>query len=102
MIKDTTGQHIFKVKMKDRLEKLQIDALHLIIPDNTCIFCLTSIELADAYSLDTIIDYSLRKDPWAFYLHMVLPHQAFSYCGRFPTTTSQSLGCSKSVRGEVN
>ncbi|KAF3637900.1 30S ribosomal protein S12, chloroplastic [Capsicum annuum] len=53
-------------------------------------------ELADAYSPDTVIASSLGKevhDPWAFYLHMALLHQAFAHYGKFPTAASRrSLG----------
>ncbi|TYJ03866.1 hypothetical protein E1A91_A12G056200v1, partial [Gossypium mustelinum] len=40
------------------LKKPPTDALRPIIPDNVCIFCITAAadtELADAYSLDTVI-----------------------------------------------
>ncbi|CAA6675654.1 unnamed protein product [Spirodela intermedia] len=65
-------------------------ALRPIIPDNACILCLTAAagtELADAYSSDTVIASSPRKevhDPWAFYLHAALLRQAFAHCGKFP------------------
>ncbi|KAG6508954.1 hypothetical protein ZIOFF_034336 [Zingiber officinale] len=81
------------------LEKPPTDALHPIIPNNVCILCLTaaaSTELADAYFSNTVIASSLRKevhDPWAFYLHTALLHQAFVHCGKFPTAASRkSLG----------
>ncbi|KAG9438462.1 hypothetical protein H6P81_021585 [Aristolochia fimbriata] len=75
-------------------------ALRPIIPDNACILCLTAAagtELADAYSSDTVIASSPRKevhDPWAFYLHAALLRQAFAHCGKFPTAASprRSLG----------
>ncbi|KAG5586118.1 hypothetical protein H5410_046552, partial [Solanum commersonii] len=60
------------------LKKPPTDALRPIIPDNTCILCITAAsctELADAYSPDTVITSSPGKevhDPWAFYLHMAL------------------------------
>ncbi|KAL8538382.1 hypothetical protein ACS0TY_000395 [Phlomoides rotata] len=60
------------------LKKPPTDALRPIIPDNACILCLTATagtELADAYSLDTVIASSPGKevhDPWAFYLHAAL------------------------------
>ncbi|KAG6538464.1 hypothetical protein ZIOFF_003587 [Zingiber officinale] len=78
---------------------LQLDALRPIIPDNACILCLPAAagtELADAYSSDTVIASSPRKevhDPWAFYLHAALLRQAFAHCGKFPTAASRrSLG----------
>ncbi|KAH0437215.1 hypothetical protein IEQ34_026266 [Dendrobium chrysotoxum] len=53
-------------------------------------------QLADAYSSDTVIASSPRKevhDPWAFYLHAALLRQAFAHCGKFPTAASRrSLG----------
>ncbi|KAL8229813.1 hypothetical protein R6Q57_014714 [Mikania cordata] len=81
------------------LKKPPTNALRPIIPDNACILCITAtagIELADAYSPDTIIASSLGKevhDPWAFYLHAALLHQAFAHCRKFPTAASRrSLG----------
>ncbi|KAG6479340.1 hypothetical protein ZIOFF_062803 [Zingiber officinale] len=78
---------------------LQLDALRLIIPDNACILCFIAVagtELADAYSSDTVIASSPRKevhDPWAFYLHATLLRQAFAHCGKFSTAAScRSLG----------
>ncbi|KAF3654210.1 hypothetical protein FXO37_16583 [Capsicum annuum] len=75
------------------------DALRPIILDNAYILCITAVagtELADAYSLDTVIASSLGKevhDPWAFYLHAVLLRQAFAHCEKFPTAASRrSLG----------
>ncbi|CAN6476774.1 unnamed protein product [Victoria cruziana] len=54
------------------------------------------LELADAYSSDTVIASSLGKevhDPWAFYLHAALIRQAFAHCRKFPTAAShRSLG----------
>ncbi|KAL2225243.1 UNVERIFIED_CONTAM: hypothetical protein Sindi_3053200, partial [Sesamum indicum] len=54
------------------------------------------LELADAYSPDTVIASSPGKevhDPWAFYLHAALLRQAFAHCGKFPTAASRrSLG----------
>uniref|UniRef100_M1E0K0 Unknow protein n=1 Tax=Solanum tuberosum TaxID=4113 RepID=M1E0K0_SOLTU len=82
-----------------RLKKPSTDALRPIIPDNACILCITvavGTELADAYSPDTIIASSQEKevhDPWAFYLHATLLHQAFAHCGKFPVAASRrSLG----------
>ncbi len=49
-------------------------------------------ELADAYSLDTVIASSLRKgvyDLWAFYLHAALLRQAFAHCGKSPIAASR-------------
>ncbi|MBA0765865.1 hypothetical protein Gotri_014982 [Gossypium trilobum] len=70
--------------------------LHL---DNAFILCITTaagVDLADAYSLDTVITFSPEKevhDLWAFYLYAVLLCQAFVYCKKFPTTASRrSLG----------
>ncbi|KAK8564751.1 hypothetical protein V6N12_058334 [Hibiscus sabdariffa] len=67
--------------------------------DNAYILCITAaagIELADAYSPDSVIASSPGKevhDPWAFYLHAALLHQAFAHCGKFPTAASRrSLG----------
>ncbi|KAJ1681546.1 hypothetical protein LUZ63_023231 [Rhynchospora breviuscula] len=78
---------------------LQLDALRPIIPDNACILCITAAagtELADAYSSDTVIASSPRKevyDPWAFFLHAALLRQAFAHCGKFLTAASRrSLG----------
>ncbi|KAJ4731560.1 hypothetical protein LUZ62_010479, partial [Rhynchospora pubera] len=75
------------------------DALRPIIPDNACILCITAAagtELADAYSSDTVIASSPRKevyDPWAFFLHAALLRQAFAHCGKFLTAASRrSLG----------
>ncbi|KAJ3668434.1 hypothetical protein LUZ61_022905 [Rhynchospora tenuis] len=69
------------------------------IPDNACILCFTAAagtELADAYSSDTVIASSPRKevyDPWAFFLHAALLRQAFAHCGKFLTAASRrSLG----------
>ncbi|GJW92999.1 reverse transcriptase domain-containing protein [Tanacetum coccineum] len=80
-------------------KKPPTDALRPIIPDNACILCFTAAagtELADAYSPDTVIASSLGKevyDPWAFYLHTTLLHQAFAHGGKFPTAASRrSLG----------
>uniref|UniRef100_M0ZL37 Unknow protein n=1 Tax=Solanum tuberosum TaxID=4113 RepID=M0ZL37_SOLTU len=54
------------------------------------------LELANAYSPNTGIASSLRKEvhePWAFYLHAALLRQDFSHCGEFLTTAScRSLG----------
>ncbi|KAL1152621.1 hypothetical protein V6Z11_A09G121700 [Gossypium hirsutum] len=47
------------------LKKPPTDALRPIIPDNACILCITAaagIELADAYSPDTVIASSPGKD----------------------------------------
>ncbi|MFQ6654650.1 hypothetical protein Gotur_025551, partial [Gossypium turneri] len=81
------------------LKKPTTDALRPIILDNACILCITATagtELADAYSPDTVIASSLRKevhDPWAFYLHVALLRQAFAHCEKFPIATSRrSLG----------
>ncbi len=81
------------------LKKPPTDVLRPIIPNNACILCLTAAagtELADAYSLDTVIASSMRKgvyDPWAFYLHAALLRQAFAHCEKFPTVASRrSLG----------
>ncbi|KAJ3676706.1 hypothetical protein LUZ61_021646 [Rhynchospora tenuis] len=81
------------------LEKPPTDALRPIIPDNACILCFTAAagtELADAYSSDTVIASSPRKevyDPWAFFLHAALLRQAFAHCGKFLTAASRrSLG----------
>ncbi|TYH84372.1 hypothetical protein ES332_D02G193000v1 [Gossypium tomentosum] len=67
--------------------------------DNAFIICINAagdIDLADAYSLDTVITSSPEKevyDLWAFYLYAVLLCQAFAYCKKFPTTASpRSLG----------
>ncbi|MFQ6645487.1 hypothetical protein Gotur_019722 [Gossypium turneri] len=53
-------------------------------------------ELANAYFPDTVIASSPKKEvhnPWAFYLHAALLSQAFTHCGKFPTTASRkSLG----------
>ncbi|KAL0422074.1 UNVERIFIED_CONTAM: hypothetical protein Slati_3230300 [Sesamum latifolium] len=60
------------------LKRPPTDALRSIIPNNACILCPTAVvgtESADAYSLDTIIASSPRKEvhvPWAFYLHSAL------------------------------
>ncbi|PHU10125.1 hypothetical protein BC332_21985 [Capsicum chinense] len=81
------------------LKKPPIDALRPIILDNAYIICITATagtELADAYSPDTITASSPSKevhDPWAFYLHAALLHQAFAHCRKFPTDAShRSLG----------
>ncbi|MBA0648808.1 hypothetical protein Goklo_016452 [Gossypium klotzschianum] len=70
-----------------------------IVLDNAFILSITAaagIDLADTYSLDTVIDSSLKKevhDLCAFYLYAVLLCQAFTYCKKFPTTASRrSLG----------
>ncbi|KAH1129374.1 hypothetical protein J1N35_000752 [Gossypium stocksii] len=61
-----------------------------------CIIAAVGIELADAYSPDTVIASSSGKevyDPWAFYLYATLLHQTFAYCKKFPTVAScRSLG----------
>ncbi|KAK5833801.1 hypothetical protein PVK06_017660 [Gossypium arboreum] len=52
------------------------------------------LELADAYSPDTVIASSLGKevhDPWAFYLHTALLRQAFTYCRKFPIAASRRI-----------
>ncbi|MBA0751778.1 hypothetical protein Gogos_000679 [Gossypium gossypioides] len=53
-------------------------------------------ELADAYSPDTVIASSLRKevhDLWAFYLQAALLYQAFAHCEKFPIAPScRSVG----------
>jgi len=81
------------------LSKPPTDALRPIIPDNACILRLTAAagtELADAYSLDTVISSCLRKgvyNPQAFFLHAALLRQAFAHCGKFLTAASRrSLG----------
>ena len=62
-----------------------------MIPDNACIPRITAAagtELADAYSLGTVIYSSLIKEvynPQAFILHAVLLRQACAHCGKFPT-----------------
>ena len=70
-----------------------------MIPDNACIPRITAAagtELADAYSLDTVIPSSPTKEvynPWAVILHAVLLRQAFAHCGKFLTAASRrSLG----------
>ncbi|KAG8480820.1 hypothetical protein CXB51_025547 [Gossypium anomalum] len=66
-----------------------------IIQDNACILCITAAagtELADAYSPDTVIASSPKKevhDPWAFYLHATLLRQAFAHCGKLSTAASR-------------
>ncbi|PHU30416.1 hypothetical protein BC332_02509 [Capsicum chinense] len=81
------------------LKKPPTDTLCPIILDNACILYITvatGTELANAYSLDTVIASSLGKevhDPWSFYLHMALLHQAFTHYEKFPTAASyRSLG----------
>ncbi|MBA0699026.1 hypothetical protein Goari_000699 [Gossypium aridum] len=66
---------------------------------NACILYITmtaGTELASAYSPDTIITSSPRKevhDLWAFYLHAALLCQAFADCEKFPIAPShRSLG----------
>ena len=70
-----------------------------MIPDNTCILRLTAAagtELADAYSSDTVINSSPKKEvynPQAFFPHAVWLDQACAHCLRFPTAASRrSLG----------
>ena len=70
-----------------------------MIPDNACIPRITAAagtELADAYSLSTVIPSSSTKEvynPWAVFLHAVLLRQAFAHCGKFLTAASRrSLG----------
>ncbi|KAJ3667970.1 hypothetical protein LUZ60_018183 [Juncus effusus] len=75
-------------------------ALRPIIPDNACILCLTAAagtELADAYSSDTVIASSPRKEvynPWA--LCSSTRHcsvRLSPIAGKFPTAASRrSLG----------
>ncbi|VFQ82790.1 unnamed protein product [Cuscuta campestris] len=90
---------VFPAHFDGGLKKPPTDALRPIIPDNACILCITAdagTELADAYSLDTVIASSPGKevhDPWAFYLHAALLRQAFTHCGKFLTAAShRSLG----------
>ncbi|MBA0783032.1 hypothetical protein Gotri_000818, partial [Gossypium trilobum] len=85
--------------LDDGLTKPSTDALRLIILENSCILCITTIagtELAVAYSPDTVIVSSPRKevhDLWAFYLHATLLYQAFADCEKFPIALShRSLG----------
>ncbi|KAL8229918.1 hypothetical protein R6Q57_014818 [Mikania cordata] len=73
--------------------------LRPIIPENACILYITTAagtQLADAYSLDTVIASSPGKevhDPLAFYLHTALLRQAFAHRAKFPTAVSRrSLG----------
>ncbi|MBA0733638.1 hypothetical protein Gogos_017628, partial [Gossypium gossypioides] len=80
-------------------KKPHTDPLRPIILDNACILCITAavgIKLADAYSPDTVIASSSRKevhDSWTFYLHTALLRQAFAHCGKFPSVAScRSLG----------
>lgn len=60
-----------------RLKKRHADALRPLTLENACIFYITlsdGIDLVDAYSLDTFIASSPRKEVhnlWAFYLHVV-------------------------------
>ena len=70
-----------------------------MIPDNACIPRITAAagtELADAYSLSTVIPSSSTKEvynPQAVILHAVLLRQAFAHCGKFLTAASRrSLG----------
>ncbi|GMP68347.1 hypothetical protein CsSME_00027989 [Camellia sinensis var. sinensis] len=81
------------------LSRPPTDALRPIIPDKTCILCITATigtKLADANSPNTVIASSLRKevhDPWTFYLHTTLLRQAFAHCQKFPTAACRrSLG----------
>ena len=66
-----------------------------MIPDNTCILRLTAAagtELADAYSSNTVIASSSRKEvynPQAVILHAASLRQAFAHCGKFPTAASR-------------
>ena len=49
----------------DGLKKSPTDPLRPIIPDDTCILCITTtvdLELIDAYSLDTFITSSSRAE----------------------------------------
>ncbi|KAG9438479.1 hypothetical protein H6P81_021572 [Aristolochia fimbriata] len=75
--------------LKSHLQTLYAQSFRI-----ACILCLTAAagtELADAYSSDTVIASSPRKevhDPWAFYLHAALFRQAFAHCGKFPTAAS--------------
>ena len=53
---------------------------------------LLAQELAGAYSSDTVIYSSLKKevyDPQAFFPHAALLHQAFAHCGKFLTAASR-------------
>ncbi|TYG80097.1 hypothetical protein ES288_D02G189300v1 [Gossypium darwinii] len=90
---------VLQLGFDGRLKKSPTNALRPIIPDNAFIICINAagdIDLADAYSLDTVITSSPEKevhDLWAFYLYAVLLCQAFAYCKKFPTTASpRSLG----------
>ncbi|MCD7454245.1 hypothetical protein HAX54_024072, partial [Datura stramonium] len=61
-------------------------------PNANLINVAAGIDLADAYSPDTIIASSPGKevpDPWVFYRHMVLLHQAFTHCKKFSTAASR-------------
>ncbi|KAI8000075.1 hypothetical protein LOK49_LG09G01370 [Camellia lanceoleosa] len=52
------------------------------------------VELADAYSPDTVIASSPGKevhDPWAFYLHATLLRQAFAHCENSPFLPPQGM-----------
>ncbi|KAJ1681015.1 hypothetical protein LUZ63_023754, partial [Rhynchospora breviuscula] len=81
--------------LKSHLQTLYAQSFRI----NACILCITAAagtELADAYSSDTVIASSPRKevyDPWAFFLHAALLRQAFAHCGKFLTAASRrSLG----------
>ena len=70
-----------------------------MIPDNTCIPCITAAAgtgLADAYSPGNVRSSSLGKgvyNAYAFILHAVLLCQAFAHCRKFLTAASRrSLG----------
>eukprot|EP00975_Prorocentrum_lima_P071738 12939297-Prorocentrum_lima.AAC.3 len=71
------------------------DALRPIIPDNTCIPCITAAAgtgLADAYSSSNVRSSSLRKEVYnsqAFIPHAVLLCQAFAHCRIFLTAASR-------------
>eukprot|EP01039_Chlorochromonas_danica_P011484 gene11484-12850_t len=70
-------------------------ALRPIIPDNTCIPCITAAAgtgLADAYSSSNVRSSSLRKEVYnsqAFIPHAVLLCQAFAHCRIFLTAASR-------------
>ncbi|KAJ4731155.1 hypothetical protein LUZ62_012093, partial [Rhynchospora pubera] len=77
-------------------------ALRPIIPDNACILCITAAagtELADAYSSDTVIASSPRKevyDPWG-----LLPPRGHCSVRLSPIAENSSTAASRRSLGRV-
>ncbi|CAA2993860.1 30S ribosomal S12, chloroplastic [Olea europaea subsp. europaea] len=74
-----------------KLRHPNLGTMYTVIVDNN-----GKGELANAYSPDTVITSSPRKevhDLWTFYLHAALLRQVFAHCRKLPTPAfRRSLG----------